>query len=50
MEKKTMKEKAKNFIPAVALKLGEHSATQACIWWFNQPKMPTGLKKEEKNK
>ncbi len=50
MEKKKLTEKVKGIIPAVALKLGERSANQACVWWYNQPKMPAGLKKVEDKK
>lgn len=30
-------------IPAVALLVGSATASQACTWWFHQPKVPEGL-------
>ena len=44
-EKKTFK--AMNLIPALAKKVGERSADAACTWWFNQPKVPESMKKNE---
>ena len=50
MKKKNITDKFKGIIPTVALKLGERSANQACVWWYNQPKLPEGLKKSEDKK
>ena len=30
-------------IPAVALLVGSATASQACTWWFHQPKVPERL-------
>ena len=32
-------------IPAFALMLGTVSASQACVWWFHQPRVPEQMKK-----
>lgn len=33
-------------IPAVALMLGTTTATQACMWWFYQPRIPAKMLKK----
>ena len=47
MEKKQIVNKFKGIIPAVARKLGEQSVDQACVWWFNQPKVPQSMKMKD---
>lgn len=34
-------------LPAIARKIGQQSANQACVWWYAQPKVPEGLKKSK---
>ena len=34
-------------IPTVAKKIGERSVDAACLWWFNQPKVPESMKKQK---
>lgn len=31
------------FVPAFAVLIGVTTATQACAWWFHQPKVPNTL-------
>lgn len=37
--------KTSGIIPSIAKSMGERSVTTRCIWWFNQPKVPEGMKK-----
>lgn len=32
-------------LAAFALMIGVSSSSQACWWWYNQPKEPEGMKK-----
>lgn len=34
-------------IPAFALMLGVVSNSQACVWWFHQPKVPEQMKNKK---
>lgn len=34
-------------IPAFALVLGAASNSQACVWWFHQPKVPEQMKNKK---
>lgn len=47
---KTIKDKIKKFIPNIALAVGQKSVNQACVWWFNQPKVPDSMKKDNCSK
>lgn len=49
MINKNKTSKIKTFIPDMALKLAKKSAKDACVWWFNQPKMPDELKNQSVN-
>ena len=35
-------------IPTVALLVGMSTVSQACAWWFHQPKVPEQMKKKLK--
>lgn len=37
-------------IAAFALMLGMASTSQACVWWFHQPRVPKQMKKIRKDK
>lgn len=37
-------------VPAFALMLGMVSTTQACVWWFHQPRVPKQMGKIRKEK
>ena len=43
-----MKTSLREIIPAVALLVGMSTASQACAWWFHQPKVPEQMKKKIK--
>ena len=46
MKNENKTNKIKTLIPYLALKLAKKSTKDACVWWFNQPKISEELKKQ----
>lgn len=42
---KNLLTKMSKVVPAFALMLASTTVSQACVWWFHQPKVPEKMKK-----